>query len=601
MVLTSDPVAYVRSLPPFAALPEPMFRAAVTALEVGFHPAGARLATVGGEPLRHLYVIRKGAVRLEHEGQTVQLLEEGEAFGYTSLATHEAAFDVVVEEDLLAYRLPAAQFEALLADARFAAHFAAGLGERLKASLEHSSVATFHRDLAGPVSGLVRRPPAWVDPGLTVGDAAAVMRDERISSVLVRSEPPGIVTDRDFRNRVLAADLGPETPLSEVLSRPLRTVPADMPIHDAWTVLLDAGVHHLPVERGGQIVGVVTSSDLLRCTAAGPLAVLRTVERLAGRDALPGYAARVAEMTSALLGAGLEALAIAGLVARLNDALVRRLLAWAEADLGAPPAPYAWVALGSEGRMEQTLLTDQDNALVYDDAGAERVDYWAALAERVDDDLEAAGFPRCPGGYMARRWHGTLSEWTRRFHRWIDAPSPQALLEAAIFFDFRRVGGEAPLDALEAEARRAVERPVFLRFLARSAMEFKPPQALLLRLRGATVVDLKLQAISPVVFLARCYGLEAGTRSRATLERLDAARRAGLLDEEVADLVADAYRFLLALRLRLQLRALAEGRPASDKVVLPDLDPVERSRLKDAFRAVKRFQESAALRYRTDF
>ncbi len=601
MVLTIDPVAYVRSLPPFQALPEPAFLAAASALEVGFHPAGARLATAGGAPLAHLYVIRKGAVRLEHEGQTVQVLEEGEAFGYTSLLTHEAAFDVIVEDDLLAYRIPAAQFQALLEDARFASHFAAGLGERLKASLEHAQVATFRRDLSTAVSALVRRPPVWIDLARTVGDAAQVMRDERISSVLVRSEPPGIVTDRDFRNRVLAADLGPETPLAEVLSRPLRVVAADTPIHDAWTALLDAGVHHLPVERAGEIVGVVTSTDLLRCTAEGPLAVLRTVERLATREALPGYAARVAEMTSALLDNGLEAIAIAGLVARLNDAVLRRLLAWAEADLGAPPAPYAWMVFGSEGRMEQTLLTDQDNALVYADAGAERVDYWAALAERVNDDLESAGFPRCHGGYMARRWHGTLSEWVRRFHGWIDAPSPQALLEASIFFDFRRVGGEATLDALEAETQQAVDRPIFLRFLARSAMEFKPPQALLLRLRGAPVVDLKLQAISPIVFLARCYGLEAGTRSRATLERLDAARRAGLLDEEVAELVADAYRFLLALRLRLQLRALADGRPASNKVVLPDLDPVERSRLKDAFRAIKRFQESAVLHYRTDF
>lgn len=601
MVLTIDPVAYLRSLPPFDGLPEPMFQAAAAGLEVGFYPAGTRLATVGGEPLGHLYVIRKGAVRLERDGQTVQVIEDGEAFGYTSLLTHEAAFDVVVEDDLLAYRIPAARFEALLADARFAAHFAAGLGDRLRASLEHSRVATFRRDLSSPVGGLVRRPPVWIDLSRTVGDAAGVMRDERISSVLVRAEPPGLVTDRDFRNRVLAADLGPETPLAEVLSRPLRTVAAETPIHDAWTALLDAGVHHLPVERGGEIVGVVTATDLLRCTAEGPLAVLRTVERLATREALPGYADRVAEMTSSLLDNGLEAIAIAGLVARLNDAVLRRLLAWAEADLGPAPAPYAWIAFGSEGRMEQTLLTDQDNALVYADAGADRREYWQALAERVNADLEAAGYPRCLGGYMARRWHGTLSEWTRRFHGWIDAPSPQALLDAAIFFDFRRVGGEAPLDALEAEMRQAPDRPVFLRFLARSAMEFKPPQALLLRLRSAPAVDLKLQAISPIVFLARCYGLEVGTSSRATLERLEAARRAGALDEEVSGLVADAYRFLLALRLRLQLRALAEGRSASHRVVLPELDPVERARLKDAFRAIKRFQESAALHFRTEF
>ena len=119
----------------------------------------------------------------------------------------------------------------------------------------------------------------------------------------------------------------------------------------------------------------------------------------------------MAEMVSALLAARLDPVMIAGLVARLNDALLRPILRWAEADLGPAPAPWAWVALGSEGRMEQTLLTDQDNALVFADEGAGARAWYQAFAERVNDDLEAAGFPRCPGGYMARNWLGTMAEW----------------------------------------------------------------------------------------------------------------------------------------------------------------------------------------------
>ena len=136
---------------------------------------------------------------------------------------------------------------------------------------------------------------------------------------------------------------------------------------------------------------------------------------------------------------------IARLVARLNDALMRTLLRWAEADLGPPPAPYAWIVFGSEGRMEQTLLTDQDNALVYAEDGKDHADWYRALAERVNADLEAAGFPRCPGGYMARSWNGPLSEWLARFEGWIEVPTPKALLVASIFFDFRRVGGALDL------------------------------------------------------------------------------------------------------------------------------------------------------------
>jgi CBS domain-containing protein len=597
-----DPIAFVRSTAPFDALPQELFHAAAGAIDVAYHPAGARLARAGGEPLRHLHVIRKGAVRLERDGQTLQVVEEGETFGYTSLISGEATLDVIVDEELVAYRLPGDAFRALLRDARFAGHFALGLAERLKASLEHSPVATFRSDLSRDVSQLVRRPAVWVDAGATVGLAARVMREERISSVLVRGESPGIVTDRDFRNRVLAEDLGPETPVSRVASSPLRTVSASTPLYEAWTTLLDQGLHHLPVVRDREIVGVLTSGDLLRQTAQGPVAVLRSVERLPGRESLPGYGARVAEMASALVAGRLDVWVIAGFVARLNDVLLRRIVRWAQDDLGPAPAPFAWIAFGSEGRMEQTLLTDQDNALVYADEGEPARAWFQAFAERVNDDLEAAGFPRCAGGYMARRWSGPVSEWTRRFAGWIDSPQPQALLEASIFFDYRRVEGDldlAPLDRVVAESPR---KPAFLRFLARSAMVFKPPPQLLLRLRGeSSEVDLKLHGISPIVFLARCYALEAGTTARNTLERIEAAGRAGLVDAETAETVGEAYRFLLGLRLRLQLQAIASGGQPTNRVALSALSAVERSRVKDAFRAVRAWQDRAAFHYKITF
>ncbi len=597
-----DPVAFLRSTSPFHALPKPLFDEAARDLEERFYPAGNWIVRAGGEPLQHLYVIRKGSVRLERHGQTLQVLEEGETFGYTSLISRKATIDVVVEDDLLAYRLPAATFRRLLTDPHFAGHFAVGLAERLKSSLEHSPVATFQPDLSLEVHRLIRGPAVWVSPQTTVGQAARTMREKNISSVLVETDPPGIVTDRDFRNRVLAEGLGVDTPVREVLSRPLWTVPSWTPIYEAWMNLLDGGVHHLPIVRDGRIVGVLTSTDLQKSSAQGPMAVLRRVERLATRDSLPGYGAKVTEMTAALLAGRLDAVVIAGFVARLNDALLGRILKWAEAELGPPPAPYAWIAFGSEGRMEQTLLTDQDNALVYAEAGGARRDWFQAFADRVNGDLEAAGFPRCPGGYMARKWHGTLPEWMERFEGWIDAPQPQSLLEAAIFFDYRRVAGQLDLEPLEAVLAQTAGKPAFMRFLAKAAMEFSPPPMLLLRLRGeSSTVDLKLHGISPIVFLARCYGLEVGARARNTLQRLETAARAGLMAQDALGNVTEAYRFLLGLRLRLQLRMISEGRPTTNQVALSDLTAIERSRLKDSFRAIKSWQDAAAFHYRTDF
>jgi CBS domain-containing protein len=596
-----DPVAFLRATPPFDALPAALFDAAAASLEIGYDPAGAMLVRVGAEPLQHLYVIRKGSVRLERDGQILQVLEEGETFGYTSLITGKATLDVQVEDDLLAYRLPAAQFQRLLGDAKFAGHFAVGLSQRLKSSLEHSPVTTFKADLQLEVAALLRRPASWVEADATVGEAARVMRDRRISSVLVRGDPPGIVTDRDFRNRVLAEGLGPATPVSAIVSRPLRAVDAATPVSAAWTTLLDTGSHHLPIRRGEEIIGVLTSTDLLKVHAPGPVAVLRRVERMADRSGLPGYADKVTEMVSALLAGGLEADLMAGYVARLNDALLRRLLAFAEADLGPPPAPYAWVVMGSEGRMEQTLLTDQDNALVFDDAGEPRRAWYQALAERVNADLEAAGFPPCQGGYMARNWLGTVSDWVQRFAGWFEARKPQELLEASTFFDFRSVGGALDLEPLEAALRGTAQHPVFLRYLARAALDLRPPSSLLLRLRESTELDLKMQGLAPIVLLARCYALEIGSPERNTHARLAAAVKAGLMSPEVFNVVGEAYKFLLGLRLRRQLTLVAAGKSAINRVALSDLTALERSRLKDAFRAIKGWQDMAAYHYQASF
>jgi len=592
-----DPVSFVRSTPPFDSLPQELFDGAAKSLEVIYYPAGTKLVTVGDEPLKHLYLIRKGMVRLERGGQTLQVLEEGETFGYTSLITGKATLDGIVEEDLLAYRIPGEEFHRLLSDARFAAHFTAGLATRLESSLEHSPVATFRVDLAAPVETLVRRAAVWVDDDATVGDAARTMVEQRVSSVMVRGETPGIVTDRDFRVRVLAQGLGPETPVARVLSRPVKTVQGSMPVHEAWTVLLEANVHHLPVERDGEILGLVTDTDLLKHTSQGPVAVLRLVDKLPDRESLPGYSRKVTEMVAALLAGGLNPVVIAGFVAQLNDALMKRILRWAEEDLGEPPAPYAWIALGSEGRGEQTLLTDQDNALVFADEGASSREYYTALADRANTDLAAAGFPRCPGGYMARNHCGTLSEWRDRFAGWVGDPTAQGVLEAAIFFDFRRVAGSLDLTPLQEVLDGIPRREAFLRSLVRQALDFRPPPLLLLRLRGGTDLDLKRQGIAPVVFLARCYGLAVGSQARSTLERLRAATRAGLMGADASANVIDSYRYLLGLRLRMQLKMLSEGKTPTNVVSLSQLSAVERSRLKDSLRAIGSWQDKAAYRY----
>jgi len=202
---------------------------------------------------------------------------------------------------------------------------------------------------------------------------------------------------------------------------------------------------------------------------------------------------------------------------------------------------------------------------------------------------------------MARRWNGTLTEYCDRFRGWVSERGPQALMDAAIFADFRKVSGYLHLAPFEAAVARAGKDRVFLSALAKAALESRPPAGLLLRLRGeSSEVNLKTQGITPIVHLARCYALEVSSDRRHTLERLDAAVRAGLMGKDARALVGEAFKFLNGLRLRLQLRAVTRGEPISNAVRLADLSAIERSPLKDSLQAIRNWQDLAAYHYRTD-
>jgi CBS domain-containing protein len=596
-----EPVDFIKQHEPFDRLTERELERLAAAVETVRFPAGARILEQGGEPSRCLFVIRTGAARLSRDGYVVQLLEEGEPFGESSLLSgRRHAFDIVAEEDTLAYCVPAQVFRELLQNRRFAGFFLEGLGERLRRTRrrEQERVGDY---LSTPVGSLVSQVPRFVEPGATVAHAARIMDEAETSSVLVSDEPVGILTDRDLRSRVLAGELGPDTLVRSVMSRPLTTTAAGTPTYGALLLMLEEGIHHLPVVEDGRIVGVVTDGDLLRHQAKGPFYLLRRVESLERRGALADYAEEITAMAGALFRSGLDATQIARVIASVNDALARRLISLAEEELGAAPGPYAWIVLGSEGRMEQVLLTDQDNGLVYADDTEEARLYFAALAEPVVEGLVRAGFPRCPGGYMATNWCRPRSGWVELLERWVGTPEPQALLAAEIFLDFRAVDGDLELDLLDDTVLSGAERGLFLPYLARAALSFRAPLRLFRRIRHERgEVDLKRGGIAAVASLARVYALEGGSRARSTLDRLEAAADAGTLSRDSAELLGETFRFLMRLRLREQLRAAAKGGEPSNRVRLADLSQLELRHLKEAFRAILELQRATALRFRLE-
>jgi CBS domain-containing protein len=597
--------------PPFDGLPPEALEQTAATVEIAYFPRGASILQQGGEPSRYLHVIVKGVVQLRQAderggSELVETLGEGETFGQLSLLSRSPhLWDAVAGEDVLAYLIPAEQVERLRHQPGFEALLARRAGDRLRRALAAGREPT-PLDLFSVRAGdLLGRPLVTCGPGETVTEAARRMRDQQVSSLVVRARPPGLVTASDLRDRVLAAGRSGDTPVEAVMTTPLQTMPAEATLGEVFLSMVDRGIHHLPLVREGRLVGMVTDTDLLRHESRHPLFVRRQLDRAATPEGLAAYAGEVTAAAARLIGSGSPAGDVTRFLASAHDALYVRVVRDGEAALGPPPCPYALLVLGSGARGEPTLCSDQDHALVLaDNPPASAAAWFAALAEHLTATLEGCGLPRCPGDVMATNPPRRLTRraWQQKFSSWIEEPEEEALLEAAICFDFRQLYGDLDAEAaLRPVIRRAAGNRRFLGRLARAALRRRPPLGFLRQLRGDRHgrVDLKAHGSAPIVDLARLLALEAGSSELATVARLRAATERGTVGRTAADLAA-AFDYLQEVRLRHQARRLQAGATPDDMVALADLGALERRWLKDAFHLLHTCQEGIRIGFQTD-
>jgi len=600
--------AFLARYPPFDSLtPEALERVA-RSVQIEFFPAGTTILQQAGEPARFLYVVRAGAVELLDEGRVLDLLGEGEAFGHPSLLSHLGpTFDVRAHEDTLCYLVEPEIAEEVIGTPSGLAFLSASLLRRERRAVQAREGESVRIGLVR-VRTLLRRAPVTCAPEATVREAAELMARERISSVLVAMGTEfGIVTDRDLRSRVLAAGKAPDALLKEVMSFPVVTASDDATAEEVLLLMLEHGFHHVPITGGeGKIVGVVSDTDLLGRERTAPFALRRGIERATTDRGVVAEAASLPDVTVALVEAEVDPVDVGHVIAATIDAATRQLIDLVIQEAGDPPGPWAWLALGSAARHEQSLRTDQDHALVYDpiDASPEQADrYFAALAERVTRGLEAAGVPRCNGGVMATNppWRRPVAEWTDEFRASLKDPGLGGKAFTNIALDYRRVAG--PLDVestLDELIRGASHDPGFPRRLAHTAIEFRPPTGffrdIVVEAKGshAGTLDVKHGGITPITNLARAHAVGAGLTNNRTLRRLRDVVATGALDPELGAGLEEAFRLLWRVRLEHQAAQVRAGLPPDDAVDPRSLGPLTRRGLKEAFRLIQRAQRALA-------
>lgn len=604
------------SRPPFDGLPAAELDGLAASVTVRRLPAGAVLVEPGGT-VAAVSLVAAGALEVQApSGELLSRRGEGEAAGVQAVLEGAPAGNrITALEDTLLYDIPAAEFRRLRATHPAVARFFAPPGSERRRDTPAAPPAGWDGPaglLGRRLADLIRREPVVVAPEASIAEAARRMRQADISClpVVAADRLVGIVTDRDLRNRVLAAGLDPSLPVSAVMTPEPTRVEDTALLFEAQILLARHRIHHLPVLRGGRLVGVVTGTDLLRAQGRS-FAFLAT--DVGTREDAAGIAEALRplpQLVHDLVQTGASAYGIGHAVSALTDAATLRLVELAERRLGPPPVPYAWMALGSQARQEQTVRSDQDNALVIDDAydPAAHGDWFARFAALVCEGLAAAGYELCPGDMMARNpaWRMPLAAWKETFGRWIRTPEPEALMKASVFFDMRAVAGHAPLVEELQRTVLAVARGnrLFLGHMTGAAMTHRPPLGFfrnLVLIPGGEhrhSLDMKHAGLVPIVDLARLYALDAGLPPVNSRDRLVAAGEAGTVSASGAHDLIDALDFLGLVRLRHQARLLAAGRPPDNYVLPEELSPFDRGHLKDAFAVVKSMQAAALAAYR---
>ncbi|MBW8459303.1 MAG: CBS domain-containing protein [Thiobacillus sp.] len=609
----------LRRQAPFSAMAEDELLWLVQRLSVAYFARDAVLLPPADTPPDALFIVKQGTVAgATAEGHTVLQLATGEMFPLGALlAGRGAANRYSAATDAFCYLLPAADFHALLAKSPefhdFCTRRIASLLEESQRAVqsEYALALDDESRFSRPLESLVRRTPLSALPATPLVDALAALVAARVGSVVVADaagQPLGILTLKDVLARVTLAGVPLDTPISAVMTPDPATLSVDAPVADALVLMARQGIHHIPLVREGKLVGVVSEKDIFALRRLSVEGITSAIARSEDPARLPALALDIGDLAHSLLAQGMDAENLTAIISSLNDRLTERIIALeSEADAALAGLRWCWLALGSEGRMEQTLATDQDNALIFTEASEAQRDALLAFALRVNHRLDACGFPLCRGGIMASnpKWCLSASGWQQQFTQWIDHGSPDSLLNASIFFDFRPLTGDAAL-ALDLRAwlnRAAQKNQRFLHQMAGNALRNRPPLGLVRDFvlsddnAHPRTIDLKLNGATPFVDAARIFALASGSSQTNTAKRLRAAAPAlRIPDAELADWNR-AFHFLQLLRLRHQ-HEQQRMRIAPDNHLDPDtLNPLDRRILKEALRQARKVQARLALDY----
>ncbi len=617
---------FLAEYPPFHTLPERVRQDCARNCEISYFKAGSTIFDYGA-PIYHLYIIRSGVVEIyRRKGALHNRLTEGDIFGEMGLLmNNRVRLPAKAIEDTLVYLLPDEIFKSLIDEyEEFSDYVEVEDITRLHTAV--TSQVDVNDMTTSKVHTLLSREAVIISAADSIQRAAQLMAQEHISALLVE-EPPiqknaeaqqspslhrqylGIITDRDLCTRVLAAGLSPESPVRDVMSRELIVLDHQDYVFEAMMTMLRNNVHHLPVFKKQQPLGIVEVTDIVRYESQSSLLLVNSVTGQLSVADLAEVSLQVKACFKRMVNEDANSHMVGSAMSVIGRAFIQRLTELAEETLGEPPIPYCFLTMGSMARDEQLVVTDQDNGLILDEGYQPLVhdDYFQRFADFVCEGLAACGYATCSGGIMASNpeWRKTLAQWRECFSLWIDEPNPQALLNSSIFFDLDGVCGEIAwsMDLLNHIVAKAEDNDRFLACMARNALNRTPPLGFFKNFvmekdgRQNNSINLKRRGTAPLGDIIRVHALAAGSMARNSFERLDDVIESGLLPEGKGQDLRDALEFISLVRMRHQAMDIDQGIEPDNNIEPENMSDFERRHLKDAFQVLSTGQNFLKYRY----
>ncbi len=610
---------FLRRHPPFSTMSEAAFQFMIPRLQLAYFPKDTVIVDRQAGPFPPFHIIETGTVTSQTAGLDTlpdRVLNAGECFPVGALsAGGQPTRSYRAVDDVFAYLLGIDDFRRLREQSPEFEHYCTQavtvLAQQSLAELQrhYSQIAADQHSLTRPLAEFVAREPVTCDAGTTLRAALKRMREASVRSIIVvdgSATPIGVFTLNDLRDRVVLQELPLETAIETVMTREPMTLPADATALEAMQQMAAGGFHQMIVTDHGRVFGTVAEHDLFALQRVSLRQIHHAIRSARSIASMAQVAGDIRNLGNNLLAQGVSAEALTRTVSALNDALTREVLTRIVSDYDLTNITWCWMALGSEGRGEQTLATDQDNALVYHvapglPAGEElrQRRELLACAREANDALDTLGFPLCKGGIMASNADWCLSEelWRERFLQWLTEPTPEALLRANIFFDFRPLAGDAALtDRLSAWLlARTQDNKLFLRLMVANALQTEPPLGLIRAFAvdgegpHAGTLDLKVRGTRIFVDAARVFALAQGIAETGTAERLRLAGERMKVEQRHVDATVEAFHYLQVLRLRSQGRG--EHASAPNRIDPYALNDIDQRMLKEAFRQARKLQQ----------